>query len=139
MKAISQPHALASKGIVNGATKAPIEAPALKIEVAYARSFLGKYSAVTLIAAGKLPASPSANTQRAARKQYILIVAMVTTTSPVAPINSAALCRPTKCSVTIPQKAWRQAPADHTPIAQRNPFLVPIQSMKRPANNMQTA
>ena len=43
MKAISQPHALASKGIVNGATKAPIEAPALKIEVAYARSFLGKW------------------------------------------------------------------------------------------------
>jgi hypothetical protein len=43
MKAISQPHALASKGIVNGATRAPIEAPALKIEVAYARSFLGKY------------------------------------------------------------------------------------------------
>ena len=42
--------------------------PALKIDVAKARSFLGKYSAVTLIAAGKLPDSPTASTIRAAMK-----------------------------------------------------------------------
>ena len=42
-------------------------------------------------AAGKLPASPKARIQRAARKQYILTVAIVTTTSPVAPASSAAL------------------------------------------------
>ena len=34
MKAISQPQALASSGMVSGANSAPIEAPALKIEVA---------------------------------------------------------------------------------------------------------
>ena len=34
IKAISQPQAFANKGIEIGATKAPIEAPALKIEVA---------------------------------------------------------------------------------------------------------
>ena len=34
MKAISQPQAFASSGMVSGANSAPIEAPALKIEVA---------------------------------------------------------------------------------------------------------
>jgi len=45
--AISHPQALASNGMLKGAIRAPIEAPALKMEVAYARSFFGKYSAVT--------------------------------------------------------------------------------------------
>lgn len=39
INAISQPQAFASKGIERGAIKAPIDAPALKMEVAYARSF----------------------------------------------------------------------------------------------------
>ena len=117
--AISHPQALASNGMLKGAIRAPIEAPALKMEVAYARSFFGKYSAVTLMAAGKLPASPSARMQRATRKQYMLIVASITTTSPVAAISSAALCIPTYSSVTTPQNACMQAPTDHTPIAQR--------------------
>ena len=95
INAISQPNALAKIGMVRGAINAPIDAPALKMEVAYARSFLGKYSAVTLIAAGKLPASPKARIQRAARKQYILTVAITTIVSPVAPASSAALWRPT--------------------------------------------
>jgi hypothetical protein len=56
IKAISQPIFFAKSGIESGATSAPTEAPALEIEVAYARSFFGKYSAVTLIAAGELPA-----------------------------------------------------------------------------------
>ena len=119
MNANSHPQALASSGMVSGATSAPIDAPALKMEVAKARSFLGKYSAVTLMAAGKLPASPKASTHRAARKQYMLMVAIVTTTSPVAPASSAAVCRPTQCSVTMPHKACRHAPADQMQMAHR--------------------
>jgi len=53
---------------VIGAAKAPTVEPALKMEVEYARSFFGKYSAVTLIAAGKFHASPTPNTIRAAIK-----------------------------------------------------------------------
>ena len=119
IKAISQPQALASSGIVSGAMSAPMDAPALNIDVANARSFFGKYSAVVLIAAGKLPASPSASTLRATRKQYMLTVEISTAVSPVACISSTALCSPTTFSVMIPQRAWRQAPADHIPMAQR--------------------
>ena len=72
MKAISQPIAWARMGIVSGAANAPTEAPALKSDVAKARSFLGKYSAVTLIAAGKLPASPRARMARHTRKSHTL-------------------------------------------------------------------
>ena len=70
MNAISQPHHLASGGIVRGAASAPTDAPELKIDVANARSFFGKYSAVTLMAAGKLPASPSARMARHPRKSH---------------------------------------------------------------------
>ena len=65
IKDISQPNDFAINGIVIGAAKAPTVAPALKILVENARSFLGKYSAVVLIAAGKFPASPTAKTKRA--------------------------------------------------------------------------
>src|SRR6478752_8279496 len=65
IKAISHPKAFAINGIEIGAAKAPTVAPALKILVAKALSFLGKYSAVVLIAAGKFPASPTARTKRA--------------------------------------------------------------------------
>ena len=75
---MSQPqtesYTAAKGGIVAGATRAPTDAPALKIDVANARSFLGKYSAVVLMAAGKLPASPRASTARAARKSQTLTV-----------------------------------------------------------------
>ena len=40
-------------GIHNGAISAPMVEPALNMEVEKARSFFGKYSAVTLMAAGK--------------------------------------------------------------------------------------
>ena len=40
---------------------APTLAPELKIPVANDLSFLGKYSAVALMAAGKFPASPNAS------------------------------------------------------------------------------
>ncbi len=54
--------------MLTGARSAPTVAPALKIEVAKARSFFGKYSAVTLMAAGKFPASPIPRITRAAMK-----------------------------------------------------------------------
>ena len=60
MKDISQPQYFAISGIESGAASAPTDDPELKIEVANARSFFGKYSAVTLIAAGKLPITKSA-------------------------------------------------------------------------------
>ena len=78
IKVISQPHARASNGIVAGAAKAPTDAPLLNIEVEKALSFLGKYSAVTFMAAGKLPASPTAKIKRHERNSQTLIVAMAT-------------------------------------------------------------
>src|SRR5687768_3230543 len=62
IKVLSHPHFSAIHGTVSGASTAPIFAPELKIPVAKARSFLGKYSAVALIAAGKFPDSPNPST-----------------------------------------------------------------------------
>lgn len=61
-KAASQPPCLAIQGTVNGASMAPTLAPELNIPVANDLSFFGKYSAVALIAAGKLPDSPKPST-----------------------------------------------------------------------------
>ena len=92
MKAISHPHTRANRGIVAGAASAPTDAPLLKMEVAKARSFLGKYSAVTLIAAGKFPASPNASTIRHDRNRYIDTVAMATAASlPALTIRKASI------------------------------------------------
>ena len=107
--------------MVAGATRAPMDAPELKIEVAKALSFLGKYSAVTLMAAGKLPASPRARIQRAATKSQTLVEAMARaaaepfSTAVIAP----AFSNPSMWTVAQPQMACRQAPADHTPMDQR--------------------
>ena len=127
-KAISQPPPMprslknwARRGMVAGATRAPMDAPELKIEVAKALSFLGKYSAVTLMAAGKLPASPRARMQRAATKSQTLVEAMAKAAAE--PFSTAviaeAFSNPSMCTVAQPQMAWRQAPADHTPMDQR--------------------
>ena len=83
---------------VNGATKAPIWAPALNRLVAYALSFLGKYSAVALIAAGKFPASPIARTSRANIKR-VTLTDTTRETSPTADIASRA---PAKLVVQLP-------------------------------------
>ena len=56
-------------GMVAGAAKAPTEAPLLKMAVESARSFFGKYSAVTLMAEGKLPDSPMARIMRQPKKR----------------------------------------------------------------------
>ena len=80
-KAISHPQARANRGIVAGAASAPTDAPLLKIEVEKARSFFGKYSAVALMAAGKLPASPTARIIRHERNNHTEMVAMATAAS----------------------------------------------------------
>jgi hypothetical protein len=56
IKAHCQPQLMRIQGTVNGASIAPIFVPEFHIPVANDLSFLGKYSAVALIAAGKLPA-----------------------------------------------------------------------------------
>src|SRR5215203_3164189 len=103
IKAISQPQAFAMKGIVIGAANAPTVAPALKMLVANALSFLGKYSAVALIAAGKFPASPRARIKRAKMKRPTL-VEMISAVSPTVPIRALAPSKPTNQSpVSIPE------------------------------------
>ena len=62
MKAVSHPQFVLIQGTVSGARMAPTLVPELKIPVAKDLSFLGKYSDVALIAAGKFPASPKAKT-----------------------------------------------------------------------------
>jgi hypothetical protein len=56
--------------------------------------------------------------------------------APSKPTNQLPVIQP---DVAIPAKACKQAPTDHTPIAQRNPFLVSNQSTNFPANNKETA
>ena len=121
MKAHSQPRDFARGGMHRGAARAPTDAPALKIEVAKARSFLGKYSAVVLMAAGKLPDSPSARIPRQSRKRYTDVVD--TAKAAFEPASTALMAStepsPVKEAVAIPQAACITAPADHTPIAMR--------------------
>ncbi|MNI76064.1 hypothetical protein D3C73_1322680 [compost metagenome] len=131
-------------GMVTGAAKAPTVAPALKILVANARSFLGKYSAVALMAAGKFPASPRASTKRAKMNSERLVdkikVVLPTVESACfAPAKLMAQVPVIMPEVAIPQKAWIHAPTDQIPMAQRKPFLVSIQSTKRPATNIDPA
>ena len=138
INAISQPKAFAIKGIEIGAARAPTVAPALKILVAKALSFLGKYSAVVLMAAGKFPASPIAKINLAKMNKATLTLITRETFFTVA-ILCFASSNPTNHSpvripeVAIPQNACKTAPTDQTPIAQRKPFLVSIQSTNFPA------
>src|ERR1017187_4938952 len=63
-----QPNSSVSHGTRSGATMAPAFDPELKTPVAKARSRFGNHSATVLIAAGKLPASPSPSRKRAQPK-----------------------------------------------------------------------
>ena len=89
--------------------------------VASARSFLGKYSAVTLMAAGKLPLSPIANTIRQTMKSQTLVVAMASAI--VLPASTrrkaSTLSSPWMCIVSHPQPACKQAPRLQTKMAMR--------------------
>ena len=108
-------------GMVTGAMSAPTEAPALNIEVAKALSFLGKYSAVVFMAAGKLPASPRARMALAAMNSHTLVDAMANAAAE--PVSTAFMAcidsYPSMQQVRYPQTACRQAPADQMPMAQR--------------------
>ncbi len=66
-------------------------------------------------------------------------MAMVEANAPVALIMLAAFSMPRVISVASPQRACIQAPIDHTAMAHKYPFFVPIQSMKRPANRLPKA
>ena len=129
MNDISHPQNFAISGIESGAASAPTDEPELNIDVANARSFFGKYSAVTLIAAGKLPASPSASTARQARNSHTDVV------MPIMPRKPTAF----NAEVPTPQPAWRHAPSDQMKIAQRYHFFVPSRSMNLPAKRLQSA
>src|SRR5690606_2832231 len=140
----SQPYAAAINGMVSGAASAPTVAPALKILVAKPRSFFGKYSAVAFIAAGKLPASPIANTIRA-KINKVTLTDTTWAISPTVAICSLASSNPTNQlpvkmpDVAIPQYAWIHAPTDQIPIAHKKPRFVSIQSINLPANSMEPA
>ena len=109
MKDHSQPQYLAISGMESGAARAPTDEPELNIDVAKARSFLGKYSAVTLIAAGKFPASPSARTARHTRNSH------TDTVMPNIDRNPTAF----SAEVPTPHPACKHAPSDQMKIAQR--------------------
>ena len=68
MNAQSHPQVIVIHGTINGVNSAPIFVPELKRPVANARSRFGNHSATTLIAAGKLPASPNPSAMRASMK-----------------------------------------------------------------------
>src|SRR5690606_26356778 len=116
----SQPYAAAINGIVTGAARAPTVDPALKILVANPRSFFGKNSAVALMAAGKLPDSPKANTIRATTNNDTLTETTLPT-SPTVPSISLARSKLTNQlpvstpAVAMPQYACIQAPTDQMP------------------------
>ncbi|MNR36303.1 hypothetical protein D3C85_1542040 [compost metagenome] len=108
MNAASQPHIPAISGTQIGARIAPTFAPELKMPVAKERSFFGKYSAVALIAIGKLPASPIASTARDSMKPAI---ATGMTVRPNA-LDTAAMPSPIGTA-----KACMIAPVDQMTIA----------------------
>ena len=104
MNAISHPQCSAMSGIVAGAASAPTDEPELKIDVENARSFGGKYSAVTLIAAGKFPASPAASRQRQPRKSHTETDATESATAePACTVFIAETESTPSTSCTVPQ------------------------------------
>ncbi|MNR50132.1 hypothetical protein D3C85_1696050 [compost metagenome] len=104
--------------------------PPLKNPVAKDLSFLGKYSAVALIAAGKFPASPNPNTALETINPTI-----ETEVTPM-PINPKTVDTP--CPIGM-AKACIIAPIDQIIMAHAYPFLVPSLSIIRPAKSMEMA
>src|SRR5215470_15710052 len=106
MNAQRHPHAgfVAIGGTIAAATRIPTLVPALKIPVANARSFRGNHSATVLMQAGKFPASPSPSAKRAPAKPTTEVTA-----------------------------AWAIAAILQNRTESEKPFLVPNQSITRPA------
>src|SRR5262249_46295355 len=118
-----QPNAAVMYGTVIGVTTAPMFVPALNSPVANARSLRGNHSATVLIAAGKLPDSPSPSTKRTTMK----------------PATEAEYDRPNAPSSTAaagPKRvtsAAAIAASDQTISASEKPRLMPRLSTTLPA------
>src|SRR5689334_16225353 len=108
MNAHRHPHAgfVAIGGTIAAATRIPTFVPALKIPVANARSFRGNHSATVLMQAGKFPASPRPNANRAVANPATELTA-----------------------------AWAIAAILQKNTESEKPFLVPNQSITRPATS----
>ena len=111
--------------MVSGARKAPTLVPELRTSVPKERFFFGTYSAVALMAAGMLPASPMASTRRDAMKPA---------TDNSSPMPSATSTIPTGTA-----KACIRTPRSHTATAIAKARLVPMASTNRPASNIEIA
>src|SRR6187397_1628406 len=74
-KAQYQPYVYVIHGTANGVSSAPMLVPELKIPVASARSRFGNHSATVLMAAGKLPDSPSPSRKRTKMNPATLVEA----------------------------------------------------------------
>lgn len=99
------------QGTKSGGIIAPMFALLLKIPVASARSFLGNHSAMVLIDAGKLPASPMPNKLR-----------IIT-------------CR----VIVLPASAFNIPKTDHMISDKARPNFVPILSIIQPADTVTPA
>src|SRR5665213_3825897 len=73
MKAACHPHLAVTAAIMTGAMKAEALEPELNRPSALARSSVGNHSVVALMAAGKLPDSPSPRKTRAMQKPSTLV------------------------------------------------------------------
>ena len=125
-KADSQPHFETIQGTDNGAKMAPTLVPELNIPVANDLSFFGKYSAVALMAAGKLPASPN---PKMALENIKPAIEKGTEVIPIHP-NTATILIPSGIA-----QACKIAANDQMMMAQAYPDLVPNLSTILPANN----
>lgn len=138
--AISHPQARANRGIVAGAASAPTDAPLLKIEVEKARSFLGSTGS-TLMAAGKLPASPTARIIRHERNNHTEMVAIYHSGIATSLHHAQRL----DAVVTLDIHSYPSAACMHhstcAPYKDGDEitFLVPIQSMNLPENRLAMA
>src|ERR1051325_7462197 len=118
MNAQYQPNAAVMNGTVIGVTTAPMFVPALNSPVAKARSLRGNHSATVLIAAGKLPDSPSPSRKR-------------TTMKPATDDEYARPNAPSSTDAAGPKRvtsAAAVAASDQMTSASANPRLMPSRS-----------
>src|ERR1700738_18270 len=123
MNAQYQPNAAVMNGTVIGVMTAPMFVPALNRPVANARSLRGNHSATVLIAAGKLPDSPSPSTNR-------------TTMKPATDDEYDRPKAPSSTDAAGPNRvtsAAAIAASDQMMSASANPRLMPRRSTMRPA------
>src|SRR5262245_13266706 len=123
MNAQYQPNAVVIHGTVIGVTTAPMLVPALNRPVANARSRCGNHAATVLMAAGKLPDSPSPSAKRTAMNP----ATDAEYDSPNAP-SAIATAGP-----NVVASADAMAAHDQMTSASAKPRFVPSRSITRPA------